>query len=441
MARIRCSFFAFAIVAATLVSIQTMLISQVLLGKGPYASEQISRRTNYIQLLRQAAFGPDFPSPSDFTPTTLEALKLQSILDGQNEMNNTLKANGAFSKIILPNSDGFNPSILPLPPGSVYSFWVVFRRRSSKQDGLYSELVSCFLEQDQDGDFHCVTSMIVLNDVQYNRTETANFLALGPENARVLFGLQGQPLMVYGNTSLVHNRGLWIQDLRKVFKPHEFADHFPAGYFDSAPIVVQRPTEFVLPLGNWKKNIFPFNDFRTNKMYLVDHYRGPEPSLFPYDELTGNTSEPILGRNGTDCMYKYIGEYQNGEIHGASNMLRIVLCNESDGCSLTTENVLRIGVIQYRVMEPRTYFPLVVTMFDAEPFSYRSISPSLRFKGEKSFQYVTSMQFIHTKNAGAGLSDLGYLDSQVLISLGIDDRSSGAVVVQAIDLLKEQIAC
>lgn len=373
--------------------------------------------------------------------TTMEDANLRSVLDEKKGLANVLKQYGIVSNITLQDSDGFNPSILPLPPGSTYPFWVVFRRLSAKQDGSYNELVSCFLKQDQGGDFRCETSLMILKDVLYNRTATAEFGNLGPEDPRVLFGLQGQPLMVYGNTSLVRNRGIWVRDLREAFKPHEFADHFPPGYFDGVPITVQQPTEFILPGDGWRKNIFPFNNFQASKMYLLDHYPAPEPSLSPYDELTGNTSAPLPGRNGMQCLTTWLGENEIGEVHGASNMLRIVLCNEDEDCPLTPENVVRFGMIHHRHGVYKNYSPLVVTMFDFEPFNYRSISPSLYFKGGIAFQYISSIQFIHTKNTGAGFSDLGYLDSQVIISLGVDDSTCGAVVVQAIDLLKDHYSC
>ena len=129
------------------------------------------------------------------------------------------------------------------------------------------------------------------------------------------------------------------------------------------------------------------------------------------------------------------------KIHHASPFISVTLCRHGE-CEPGADNTVMIGIIHFKKAQPIRYRAHVLVISGTAPFRYRSISPALEFgrgAGRDPFVYITTAAWARPR-VEHGLSH-GFLDDEVLLTMGVNDRGGGVVSVRASELLERHAAC
>ncbi|KAI9768993.1 MAG: hypothetical protein M1840_004589 [Geoglossum simile] len=301
----------------------------------------------------------------------------------------------------------------------------------------------------------------------------------GFHDPRIFWSGKGEPLMMVNTQSRYACFGLWIVDLRTLYPPLSTlltsAPNSPSlGPLMSYPALTEltrNPPSDRSPLEkNWML-FFPASD-----SYI--HYE-----ISPQG---GRTMAKILGGglttvNLTDpeelpCLPETGQENQSqrgGRWHQATNSLRLILCERKGrGCEPSAENTVFFAVIHRKLPNsldlPLRYERYFIVWSAAPPFSMLGISqhPMLvsnetatgfspkenwddnteALKEDKGnwayFSYTVSIAYAWGRKLDGPMSkNTGYLDDEVVLGIGIDDKNQGFSVVMAKDLLQCLRAC
>jgi hypothetical protein len=273
--------------------------------------------------------------------------------------------------------------------------------------------------------------------------------------------------------------GLWIVDLRTLYPPLSIlltsTPNAPSlGPLMSYPTLTEltrNPPSDRSPL---EKNWMLF--FPASESYI--HYE-----ISPHG---GRTMAKVLGgglttMNLTDpeelpCLFEKKQESQgqrSGSWHQATNSLRLILCErKGGGCEPSAENIVFFAVIHRKLPNsldlPMRYERYFIVWSAAPPFSMLGVSrhPILMsnetatgfspkenwddnteaLKEDKGnwayFSYTVSIAYAWGRKLDGPVSkNTGYLDDEVVLGIGIDDKSQGFTVAMARDLLQCLRAC
>ncbi len=368
---------------------------------------------------------------------------------------------------IFQDTRVYNPSVLPLPPGSRFPFVAVARMdaepfylvgdSASKRFASYrSTIVSCFLDQH----FSCARAPLIQKrlyvpwaTVQHRREHPSNTIKwrydeyVGAEDPRLFWTSDGAPLMLYGlnsqDTRL--SRQQWIIDLRELLP--ELRAVLPPSYMH-APIRFRGTELRYAHALEVEKNWIPLPSFDYDSLllsYTIDPHKllrvalppdgsfvrevEVQPFNFAPDELVYNNSS-----RSSLCFQSLFGttrRYQSLSLNQGSNAL---LFKDADG---TTRY---LAVFHTRSRDPPMEFENFIVLLEATG-SRRIVSVSSRpwlpaIYSDESFIYVTSIAYVN----GNG-DKIGDLNSTILVSIGGSDVRSFVFTTTISELVQDHLLC
>lgn len=341
----------------------------------------------------------------------------------------------------------FNPNLIPHP--SRDNMWIAVSRQwkdPSKKPTVYQYQLGCTVQL-VDGELVCIDPVKV---VPYEPTPGGkcegeiDFFSLnvGPHDARVFYGPQ-TPYTIYGSNSGITCFGQWMQDFRRLVdwdvEPPKSDDDFAEG------TELQRPPPYFPVEKNW----FVFWD-RDDRLH--GHY-----DMFPKRAIARLASDGSAGpelaspaaAQDERCMARYLPKLppKLESIHQATNSLRVTLCERADaGCRPGDDNTFILTLIHHKTFYDwhGEYEPYVVLFRQRAPFELHAISRRpLWIHGRRRVSdtrtemfYVTS---INWKARGARYH--GFLDDELFLGFGVEDRESAAIDLRASDLLANLGLC
>ncbi|PTB68235.1 hypothetical protein BBK36DRAFT_157448 [Trichoderma citrinoviride] len=337
--------------------------------------------------------------------------------------------------------NGMNPNIIPHP--TLASTWIVVAQlvRSAEEQSVYfTELVCNAVFQD--GVLRCLappTALPVAPTQGNNCNGDLAFFGLnvGPHDARVLYGPES-PYIVYGSNSQFTCFGQFIQDFRQLVDWGAAPATGPMDFLTGTEL--QRP----LPWGAVEKNWFPFWD-PDGQMYV--HYDIAPQRVFARAQADGSVSVNLAVLTEAEdekCLAKYMPKADSPleSVHQASNSLKITLCKRPDaGCVPNKDNTFIFTIWQHKTFYNfhGVYEPYVMLFQQEAPFAIHAVSrrPLWIHGRQQHLDLLTSDMFYVTSIAwkSADLRYHGYLDDELFIGFGIEDRASGAIDVTAEELM------
>ncbi|GAA5849159.1 hypothetical protein JCM8547_006465 [Rhodosporidiobolus lusitaniae] len=365
-----------------------------------------------------------------------------------------------FMNLIDPYAGGiFNPSVLVLPDqvGLGWRHLLVARGPEKYEviqgeDTRWEKVVGCFLLPLQRAHLSLPylareSELETLNlpakrKVEYLRCHDPVFdQFIGPEDPRLFFTNDGQPLIIFSQTGRSPNicRALYVIDARMVIPGLDKALK-KAGW--NAPVEFREQTDLIRENQfNIEKNWSPFlgeNDELFFHVSLV-----PQQIYKWVRNLTLRPLDPVAPSH--NCLTDLLGADMNRvHLHHATPLLRATLCKRGE-CVPDVHNTVLFGIIhvKYHPLPYLHYVRHVVTWNVTSPYEYLSVSRPLTYSGTNQADpiFTVSMAWDHpTDHAGLGLNH-GFLDENVLISFGVADYGSGYIDVLAHDLLTDHDMC
>ena len=374
------------------------------------------------------------------------------------ELFSKITKTGEWFFVDFGDRPGYNPNIIP-HPDQKDTWFIVAQQDKSQDDDIvwFTELVceATF----KDGKLQCKRPPLILPIQSTVSTHCDGDLAFfnltkGPHDARVFQG-PDHPFVIYGSQSQYNCFGLWIQDFRRLVDWSQTPDTTGKFFW---------PTELPRPRGQpnhrLEKNWFPFWD-KNGEMFLhydifpkrtfaKIHFDGKDKA----DGLVGEDLAPLSATNDAICMEKYMPPVRSivEFIHQATNSLAITLCKHSDpDCRKTDENTYIFTIFQFKsfyghgVFEPyvmlfKQMAPFEVYAISSKPFWYhgRGEAGGPWVVGDKAWIPKNSTQMVYTTSMSwkrQGLTYSGFLDDEIFISFGVEDRGSYGIDVMAGDLI------
>lgn len=191
-------------------------------------------------------------------------------------------------------------------------------------------------------------------------------------------------------------------------------------------------------------------------MYL--HY-----NIFPsrsFARLSRDGSEvsedlaPFVSGKDNVCLQNFMPklEYQE-HIHQATNSLAITMCNRDDVNCNKTENTYILTIFHHKRYHDghNLYEPYIMIFEQSKPFGIYAISSKPfwingrgkpgdgatdRPASQSQMMYITSMSW-----KAQSLTYHGFMDDEIMIAFGVEDRAAGAIDVIAQDLIREMHLC
>ncbi|MCJ1353329.1 MAG: hypothetical protein MMC33_003314 [Icmadophila ericetorum] len=352
------------------------------------------------------------------------------------------------------------------------------------------------------GGMRCATTPITLSVPPTPAANcTGSFLGYidipGFHDPRTFWSGKGEPLMMVNTQSRYACFGLWLLDLRTVYAPlHTFLisspnipSFDPLQSYSTLTELTRNPPS---TRSSIEKNWFLFFP-PTGEAFI--HYSIPDPRIL----TSGRTFAKLLGSgltttNLTDpfenpCMVlphtpdaavlsSSPGRFDDGEWHQATPSLRLVLCERP--CLPTAQNTVFISLVhrkhQNYLFLPLRYeryfyvwastppfrsigiskFPILLANETASGWSpeenwddLASEDGSAEEKQKDNWAYFTYTVSIawawRGEDLGPGIEadgmGMGYLDDEVLLGVGIDDRGQGFARVRAAELVGCLMMC
>lgn len=351
-----------------------------------------------------------------------------------------------FSIDFVGKHNGMNPNIIPHP--TLENTWIVAAqmvRGEDEQTVHFTELVCNAVFQGNV--LRCLQSPNILPVVPTKGGKCEGDLAyfnfnVGPHDARVVYG-PDTPYIIYGSNSQFTCFGQFIQDFRELidWRGREAgSDRFLVG------TEMQRP----LPWNAIEKNWFPFWD-PFGQMYI--HYDVSPKRAFAQINADGSVGLDLSILTEADdakCIAKYFPPILNSleSIHQASNSLKITMCKRTDAICIANEsNTFIFTIWQHKTFYNfhGVYEPYIMLFQEQAPFAMHAVSKKpLWIHGRKQqLDRDTSDMFYVTSIAWKrpGVTYHGYLDDELFIGFGIEDRESGAIDVTAEELMSRLGLC
>ncbi|KAL8243946.1 hypothetical protein R6Q59_010204 [Mikania micrantha] len=352
-----------------------------------------------------------------------------------------------------------NPNILPHP--TLENHWIMVAQQflSHVYNTVWCAELVCTATF-QNGKLACVKSPLILPipaTITDKCTGKLAFLSfnVGPHDARLFYGPE-HPYVMYGSQTSYNCFGLLIQDFRLLTD---------WGLVVSTPTDPQNPfrvsTELHRPppYGDVEKNWFIFWD-SNNKMYIHnDIYPKRVFAALSHDGTAGPDLAPFAAIDDEKCINRYMPKLPPTleSIHQSTNSLKVTLCKRSDPtCFPTDQNTFILLIFQHKTFYSfhGRYEPYVMLFKQSAPFGIHAISTKpLWIHGRKdaprpsSFTqddqwdetemfYVTSISW-----KGANMTYHGYMDDEIFIGFGIEDRRSAGIDVVMADILDHLGLC
>lgn len=367
-----------------------------------------------------------------------------------------------FMRLEWSNEGFFNPSIMPLPHDSAYPWFAVARGKDKSgvievdnkryKVRSFSYMVACFMSHE----FKCLSNPIKLEvplpiEVikehfrKFNQSKI-EYPFWGAEDGKLFYTPQGAPMIIFGMNSgslknFVTRRTVWIADLRVLYPCINAI--LPRNY--NAPITVNKITELTIPSDQiMEKNWIPF--FSENK-FLISYKLDPRQVLEWRQDMQLNSLSKIENQ---ECIYKNPKIIKFGKINQGSNAVRISLCQKNDEKCIANPNSERFMSIVHFITKKRIYWHFTVTWQAKHPFQLLSVrkdflkfnikNENLNIKNENP-DLVFPMTITTYNHAPPHQNDIYYLDTNVLISLGVFDSESWIMKANISELLGEQLSC
>ena len=267
-------------------------------------------------------------------------------------------------------------------------------------------------------------------------------LSVGPHDARVLFG-PDRPFIVFGSNSRYTCFGQFAQDFTALTS--WWPPQTSARYFETA-VELQRPE----PYGHIEKNWFLFWD-SAGDVYV--HYDIAPKRLFAKIETDGSMSPgftPPSSAADDACLSKFLPDVSKDEesIHQATNALRVTMCKRTDAsCVPSDENTFIFTIVQHKKFYDlhSEYEPYVVVFRQSSPFAVHGVSRKpLWISGREAHPetHRTDMFFVTSINwKNVDRKYHGYLDDELFLAFGIEDRATGGIDLTAETLLSQLASC
>ncbi|KAK5659676.1 hypothetical protein OQA88_884 [Cercophora sp. LCS_1] len=354
-----------------------------------------------------------------------------------------------FFPITFANYSVFNPNIIPHP--TLDDTYIIVGQKSqdtvNDPEATFYE-IACNAKF-TDGTLKCVNDEAIILPISPTTGDTSKCtgeiellnMNKGPHDARVFYGLK-KPYITFGSNSMFACFGQWMQDFRTLVDWG--VDMVQNDNFVS-PVDLQRPE----PWSAVEKNWFVFWD-KDNQMYA--HYDStPSRSFAPlYDNGTaGPNLGPFAAEQDEKCLAHYLPKLPetNESIHQATNSLRITTCNRADkDCKATDANTVIITIIQHKTWYDwhGEYEPYVVAFRERSPFEVHAISekPLWIYGRERIDEKKAELLYVVSLNwKDRGRKYHGFLDDDIFLAFGIEDKKAGGMTVKAADLLKGMGLC
>ena len=374
------------------------------------------------------------------------------------ELVSKITKGGEWFFIDFGDRASYNPNIIPHPEKKDTWFIVAQADKSQDDDIVWFTELVCEATF-KDDKLQCTRSPLILpiqSTVSTHCDGDLEFFNLtkGPHDARVFQG-PDHPFVIYGSQSQYSCFGLWIQDFRRLVDWSRTPDTSGKFFW---PTELQRPRG--LPYRRLEKNWFLFwdnkgemflhHDIFPMRMFAKMHLDGKDKS----EGLVGEDLAPLAAKSDAICMEKYMPHVDDSMpefIHQATNSLAITLCKRSDpACRKTDENTYIFTVFQFKSFYNHGVFePYVMLFKQIAPFEVYGISSKPRWyrgRGEAGGSWAAgidwipknSTQMVYTTSMNwkrKGLTYNGYLDDEVFLSFGVEDKRSFGIDVVAGDLI------
>ncbi|GAA5987341.1 hypothetical protein JCM10908_001916 [Rhodotorula pacifica] len=365
-----------------------------------------------------------------------------------------------YMNLVDPYVGGaFNPSILVLPDQAGLGWRHVFVSRGEEkyeviqgEDTRWEKLIGCFLLPMTRAHLELpylareselwTLDLPAKRKVEYMRCHNPDFNQfIGPEDPRLFFTNDGQPLLIYSQNGRMPNvcRALYVIDARMVIPGLDKALQ-RAGW--NAPVQFREQTDLIRENQyNIEKNWSPFlgeNDELFFHVSLV-----PQQIYKYVPNLTLRPLDPLAPSH--NCLTDLLGADMNRvHLHHATPLLRATLCKRGE-CVPDVHNTVMFGMIhvKYHPLPYLHYVRHIVTWNTTAPYEYLSVSKPLTYSGTNQADpiFTVSMAWDKpSKRHGLGLNH-GFLDDTVLISFGVADYGSAYIDVRARDLLTDHNLC
>ncbi|QIW98637.1 hypothetical protein AMS68_004155 [Peltaster fructicola] len=410
-----------------------------------------------------AASPSSIPQPTQIATGATESqnagsgsLSTQWDKEAYTQVSSRMSSDGKWFPINFGDYNSYNPNLIPHPWKN--DTWVMIAQGKQDEDDpkggpVYSLELVCDAEY-IDGKMKCTRSPIsvpiasTVSDHCTDKLAWFNYF-IGPNDPRVFFG-PDRPYITYGSASQYTCLGQWIHDLRRLVKwdSAEALDRTQRFFW---PTELQRPK----PYGGVEKNWFAFWD-AAGEMYL--HY-----NIYPSRSFAGVSTDgssitedlaPQSARKDNRCLQEYMPKLGAEEhIHQATNSLAITMCSRRDSSCDKVKNTFIFTIFHHKLYNNNhnLYEPYVMSFHQSPPFGIHSIASkpfwingrgkpgettSDRPAGQSQMMYITSMSW-----KDRNTTYQGYMDDDLMISFGVEDRAAGAIDVRAGDLFQQHHIC
>ncbi|KAK9476961.1 hypothetical protein V1514DRAFT_321558 [Lipomyces japonicus] len=342
----------------------------------------------------------------------------------------------------------YNPTIIALPPTSHYPFLIVSRVRgdSFEQHSLICE--AKYGEQlNGDGNLEpvlqCATHAreLVVPQTPAKDCKGKEFMSDVPgyHDPRVFWSARGAPMMIFNQQSRYGCFGLWMIDLRTVYPTLRYRVNRALlnQYSTVTELTRHEGRRYV------EKNYLVFYDAETDAEY-VQFELGHNTRHFARLVGNGLTTRNLTLSLEQSCIHL------DATWHQATNAIKVVLCKYGE-CEPGPENTvyisflhrkegikgsLKVQYFRYLAMW-RTVAPFQMVGFSSKPIRFDNEDEwEQKFDVEGKFLYTVSMAWETNQNRYEG-----YLNENVIVSLGVGDHGNAAVVVPAVELMGGMHKC
>ena len=445
---------------------------------------------------RGAAFNPRLQSITFQNPAIIPpAMMLSSRLDFW----------GLYSTIEFPHAVGFNPSLLSLPwrgEDNLRPNFIVVAREEDQLINVYGRDVrprSILASLLHIPEFHPTTQdrkpprtpavlkapwvtrlsrVVRSDDIHFPKCDPLNEWLhglQGPEDARIFWSSLGEPLLIYNSLSPDNSdlcRVMYLSDLRTAF-PN--VRNILSETLDPAPIRFKEPVPLIMSdqegtQKNWAPFTAPNGDVFFHITLIPQHIyklklNEPIPTVSSPASVLRHFLEPVVThpQGKSNCLSVALARQK---VHQTSPFLDVILCTSTDVLSGSCDpddpgNHLYMGIINvvHNHLDPYFYEGRILTLNYLSPFNYVSLSKPLGYctyppppqkiilllilvvgLDQSKLIYSVSMTFRRKQRSGRGLAT-GYLDDLLIISFGIQDKTSHFVEVTVGEALENHDLC
>lgn len=358
-------------------------------------------------------------------------------------------ADKKYFPIKFGTQEAFNPNIIPHPTKD-NTYIIVGQKATEPNDPKFNFFeVGCeavFIE----GALRCLVDVPTTLPVAPTAGDPlscetqpgiAGMLGLntGPHDARLLYG-PTKPYFLFGSNSMFTCFGMWLQDFRHLMDWPAVETTLDNDFTRATEL--QRPPPYL----GIEKNWFLFWDRDNTPHVHIDSYPTRVMAQLHQDGSVGKDLGRYAAEHDERCLAHYLPALppRNESIHQATNSLRVTMCRRGE-CAPDEENTVIVTVIQHKKYYDYhgEYEPYVVAFRDSTPFELVGISEKPLWIHGREYLYLpdgfgeaSEMFYVVSMNwKERGRNYHGYLDDEVLLAFGIEDKGSGGVDVLAGDLL------